>query len=152
MDAQCRIRAASTADLAAIGRIEAASFPDPWSRRAFQAHLRDLFLVAECDGAVMGYLVARVMSDEGEILNVAVDPARRTAGVGRALLDASLDALAAAGVRAVFLEVRVSNSAARRLYAASGFAEVGRRRGYYAAPVEDAVVMRREMGWPSRSA
>lgn len=144
MDARYRIRAASTADLDAVGRIEAVSFADPWSRRAFQAHLRDLFLVVECDGAVTGYLVARVMSDEAEILNVAVDPARRTAGIGRALLATSLDALTAAGVRAVFLEVRVSNDAARRLYEASGFAEIGRRRGYYADPVEDAVVMRRE--------
>jgi len=146
MDARCRIRAASTADLDAIVRIEAASFADPWSRRAFHAHLRDLFLVAECEGAVAGYLVARAMSSEGEILNVAVHPDRRTAGIGRALLEASLDALDAAGVNAVFLEVRESNAAARRLYEASGFTEIGRRRGYYAEPVEDALVLRRDRG------
>ena len=145
MAAPCRIRAASTADLDAIARIEAASFADPWSRRAFQAHLRDLFLVAESGGAVAGYLVARVMGDEAEILNVAVDSSLRGAGIGRALLEASLETLRDAGVSAVFLEVRVSNAAARRLYEANGFAEVGRRRGYYDDPVEDAVLMRREV-------
>jgi ribosomal-protein-alanine N-acetyltransferase len=143
MDARCRIRAASTADLDAIARIEAASFADPWSRRAFHAHLRDLFLAAECDSGVAGYLVARAMGDEAEILNVAVDATLRETGIGRALLEASLQTLRAAGVSAVFLEVRVSNAPARRLYEASGFAEVGRRRGYYDDPVEDAVVMRR---------
>jgi [ribosomal protein S18]-alanine N-acetyltransferase len=142
MDARCRIRAASTADLDAVARIERASFADPWSRRAFQVHLHDLFLVADRDGTVAGYVIGRVTGAEGEILNIAVDPSRRTNGLGRALLDASLDALRAAGVESVFLEVRVSNTAARRLYEAGGFTEIGRRRGYYDRPVEDAVVMR----------
>jgi ribosomal-protein-alanine N-acetyltransferase len=144
MDARCRIRAASTADLDAIARIEAASFADPWPRRAFQAHLRDLFLVAESTSGVAGYLVARLMGDEAEILNVAVRPDARGAGLGRTLLEGALVALRGLKAAAVFLEVRVSNAAARQLYETAGFTEVGRRRGYYSAPVEDALILRRD--------
>ena len=144
MDAPCRIRAASTADLETIARIEAASFADPWPRRAFQAHLRDVFLVAESGGAVAGYLVARLMGAEAEILNVAVRPDARGGGIGGALLDGALDSLKELKAAAVFLEVRVSNAAARRLYETAGFTEVGRRRGYYSAPVEDALILRRD--------
>ena len=144
MDARCRIRAASTADLDAIARIESASFADPWPRRAFQAHLRDVFLVAESARDVAGYVVARLMGDEAEILNVAVRPDARGGGIGRALLDGVLDGLKELQAAAVFLEVRVSNAAARRLYEIAGFTEVGRRRGYYSAPVEDALILRRD--------
>jgi ribosomal-protein-alanine N-acetyltransferase len=144
MDARCRIRAASTADLDAIARIEASSFADPWPRRAFQAHLRDLFLVAESSSRVVGYLVARPMGDEAEILNVAVHPNARGAGLGHGLLQSALRVLQDLDVAAVFLEVRVSNVAARRLYDASGFTEVGKRRNYYADPVEDALILRRD--------
>jgi len=145
MDAPCRIRAASTADLDTIAHIEAASFADPWSRRAFQAHLRDVFLVAEAADGVAGYLVARLMGVEAEILNVAVRPGARGGGIGRALLDGALESLKALAAAAVFLEVRVSNAAARRLYETAGFTEVGRRRGYYSAPVEDALILRRDL-------
>ncbi len=144
MDARCRIRAASTADLDAIARIEAASFADPWPRRAFQAHLGDPFFVAESAHGVAGYLVARLMGDEAEILNVAVRPDARGAGIGRTLLEGALVALKGLKAMAVFLEVRVSNVAARRLYETVGFTEVGRRRAYYAAPVEDALILRRD--------
>jgi len=66
----------------------------------------------------------------------------RRRGVGRALVHRVLTTWAAAGVSAVFLEVRESNLPAQRLYEAFGFQEVGRRRCYYQHPVEDAVVLR----------
>ena len=144
MDAPCRIRAASSADLPAIAGIEAVTFPDPWSVRVFAAHLADLFLVAEHADRVVGYIIARVMGDEAEILNVAVETAARGDGIGHALLDACLAHLDRAGAPTVYLEVRPSNAPALRLYASRGFAEVGRRRGYYATPREDALVLRRE--------
>jgi len=144
MDGTCRIRAASSADLPAVARIEAATFPDPWSARVFTAHLADLFLIAERPDGVVGYLIARAMDDEAEILNVAVETVARGGGIGRALLDACLAHLERAGVRSIYLEVRPSNAPALRLYASRGFAVVGRRRGYYAAPREDALVLRRD--------
>lgn len=146
MDARCRIRAASSADLAAVAGIEAAVFPDPWSIAAFRAHLADCFLVAESDGGMVGYLVARVVGPEAEILNVAVAPTERRRGAARRLVSHVLARFDAAGVTSTFLEVRASNGAALALYAAAGFREVGRRRGYYRMPREDALVLLRDGG------
>lgn len=91
-----------------------------------------------------GYVVALDAADEGEILNLAVAPAGRRRGLGRALVQDILGALAERGVRYVYLEVRESNAPARALYAAHGFKEVGRRTQYYRRPVEDAIVLRRD--------
>jgi ribosomal-protein-alanine N-acetyltransferase len=144
MDDGCRIRTASPADLAAVAAIEAVAFSDPWSPAAFRAHLADLFLVADAGGAVSGYVIARAVGQEAEILNLAVEPAARGRGIGEALLAEALRRLGAGGRSAVYLEVRPSNTAARRLYAAAGFREVAVRRGYYRAPREDALVLRRD--------
>jgi ribosomal-protein-alanine N-acetyltransferase len=146
MDEACRIRAASSADIGAVAAIEAGAFSDPWSPAAFRTYLDHLFLVADADGAVLGYLVAWASGSEAEILNLAVRPTARRRGVGRILLWDALGRLAAAGVSSVFLEVRPSNVAARALYAGAGFREVGIRRGYYRAPPEDALVLRRDGG------
>src|SRR5207253_2646093 len=90
----------------------------------------------------LGYVVAWFAADEGEIANLAVDPPARGRGLGAALLDAALAEASGRGVTAVYLEVRESNATARRLYASRGFVEVGRRRGYYRKPPEDAIVLR----------
>ncbi len=96
----------------------------------------------EGTGAIAGYIVALDAADEGEILNLAVAPAGRRNGLGRALVQHILEALTARGVRQVYLEVRESNAPARALYAAHGFKEVARRTQYYRRPVEDAIVLR----------
>ena len=90
----------------------------------------------------MGYIVGRSVLDQGEILNLGVALRARRRGVGRALVRHLLAALAVTGVRSVFLEVRESNVPALRLYEGFGFQEVGRRRGYYRRPLEDAIVLR----------
>ena len=92
-----------------------------------------------------GYIIGHHALDEAEILNLGVAPPRRQHGLGRALVEAMLGLLADLAVVNVFLEVRESNAVARRMYAALGFAEVGRRRGYYRLPTEDAVVLRAEI-------
>jgi ribosomal-protein-alanine acetyltransferase len=99
---------------------------------------------AQGTGAIAGYVVALDAADEGEILNLAVAPAGRRTGLGRALVQHMLEALTARGVRQVYLEVRESNAPARALYAAHGFTEIGRRQQYYRRPVEDAIVLRRD--------
>ena len=144
-DASFRVRPTLPADLPAIQAIEAVSFSDPWSARDFLETLAAgvLFLAAvDDDGRVLGYLVARQMADEGEILNVGVDPQRRRIGVGHALVSAALARLQALGARQVYLEVRESNLAARALYGGFGFAEVSKRVKYYRRPVEDAILLR----------
>jgi ribosomal-protein-alanine acetyltransferase len=139
------IRPARVADVARITPIERRCFSDPWSVAAFEDVFRfplGLSLVAERNGEIGGYLVARAVVGEGEIMNLAVAPEHRGAGLGRRLLEAGLTALAERGVHQVFLEVRAGNAAARALYQRQGFLPVGRRAGYYRNPVEDAIVLR----------
>ena len=133
-----RIRPATPADVPAILAVERAVFSDPWTTEQFADLTADLTLVGLEDGQLRGYVVARQVADEAEILNLAVEPERRRAGVGSALMGAALARLAENGVRTVHLEVRASNAEAFGFYARWGFSEVGRRRAYYRRPVEDA--------------
>jgi len=137
-----RIRPAGEADLPAIADIERAVYSDPWPLESFRSLLGRLMLVAESHEEVAGYLVAHHAADMGEILNVAVHPDRQRSGIGTALVEDALWQLACQGVAIVFLEVRESNTTAQRLYESMGFEAVGKRRGYYRQPTEDAVVMR----------
>ncbi len=127
-----------------VHTIEQAVFSDPWSARDFRECVVSdvVFLVAAGPDGVAGYVIAQDAADEGEILNLAVAPARHRGGIGRALVARTLATLARRGASRVFLEVRESNAAARALYAALGFGEVGRRPRYYRRPVEDAIVLR----------
>ncbi|MDQ3696589.1 MAG: ribosomal protein S18-alanine N-acetyltransferase [Gemmatimonadota bacterium] len=140
------IRPATLKDVDRIAGIEAESFSDAWHRRSFVQLVDDgrvFFRVAtRPDGGVIGYIVAWFVADEGEIANVAVAPDARGRGVGTALLDDAMSAAAGLGVAALYLDVRESNTAARALYASRGFAEVGRRRGYYRRPSEDGLILR----------
>jgi ribosomal-protein-alanine N-acetyltransferase len=138
-----------TADLGAVAAIERAAFSDPWSERSFRDALSQaaIYFVAarSDDGGVLGYVVAWFVADEGQIANLAVAPVGWGKGIGRALLTAALGEAIARGATDVYLEVRDSNLRARRLYGSCGFKEVGRRRGYYRLPVEDAIVLRRTL-------
>jgi ribosomal-protein-alanine N-acetyltransferase len=143
------IRPAAPADLEAIAAIERASFGDPWSLKSFTDSLAHTFVrmnVAEDEAGIAGYSVVWVSGEECELANLAVDPARRRTGLGTLLLDALLQQAHDERLMVMFLEVRASNTAARRLYAGRGFHEVGRRPDYYKNPVEDALVLRRDLG------
>jgi [ribosomal protein S18]-alanine N-acetyltransferase len=97
--------------------------------------------IAEEGGCVCGLVAFRVMADEAEILNLAVDSSRRRRGLGSLLVEHVIAACKSEGATRVFLEVRDSNRVARDFYARMGFAEAGRRRQYYRHPVEDALVL-----------
>lgn len=149
-----RLRAATAADVPAVAAIERAAFSDPWSPSSFATLLGNPaveFAVAERGGAVLGYTVLWVAADEAELANVAVSAAARGRGVGALLVDNALAAAARRGAATVYLEVRESNVAARRLYASRHFADVGRRRGYYRNPVEDALVLARPLTSPGNA-
>jgi [ribosomal protein S18]-alanine N-acetyltransferase len=145
-DAEPVIRRMTAEDLDAVLEIERASFTMPWTRETFRGLLRrtDAHLfVAEVDGRVVGYAAVWVVLDQAELGDVAVAEGWRRRGLGRRLLEAVLALMPDVGVRELFLEVRVSNDAARRLYEGYGFVEVGRRANYYERPREDALVLRR---------
>lgn len=142
-------RPLTEADVDQVADLERRVFPDPWPRQAFLDALSEpgtgAFVVKRTDGLVAGHGICRSISDEGEILNLAIEPALRGLGLGSHLLDSMLGWLAARGARAVFLEVRRSNQAAVRLYQKAGFATSGVRRAYYRLPVEDALTMGLDM-------
>ena len=146
------VRPARLVDVPAVLEIERAVFSDPWSAQSFREALGHPAVYFSCvrrdEGELLGYVVAWFIADEGEIANLAVARSAWGAGIGRALLDAALTEAASRGVTAVYLEVRESNERARRLYQSSKFEEVGRRRGYYRRPVEDAIVLRRTLDVP----
>ena len=97
-----------------------------------------LWVAAEGE-RVAGFLVGRSLGmGEGEILNLAVAPECRRSGVGRALVGAFLEEFPGGA----YLEVRESNAAALGLYKSMGFKEVSRRKGFYEAPAEAAIVMK----------
>ena len=142
------LRPAKPSDVSRIAAIEAQSFSDPWSASSFRSLVSGglvWFRVAADDvtGEVIGYILVWFAADEAELANIAVAPGMRGRRIGAALLDQALAAAEERGTTHMFLEVRDSNERARALYASRGFEEVGRRRGYYRRPVEDALILRR---------
>ena len=97
--------------------------------------------VAEVGGVIVGFVLYRVVADEMEILNLAVDAGARKQGIGSSLIAQAIERARSAGVKKVFLEVRESNAGARGFYAAARFIDNGRRKAYYSQPVEDAMVL-----------
>lgn len=102
---------------------------------------KGIFLVAEQDGAVAGYVGCQTVLDEGYITNVAVSPDCRRQGIGRALIAELTERAKRAGLAFVTLEARESNAPAITLYEGAGFRRVGVRKNFYTAPAEDAVLM-----------
>jgi len=96
-------------------------------------------------GNLVGFLIARRMADEMEILNLAVEPAERRRGVAGRLLEAALERGRACGVKRIFLEVRASNAGAIAFYEHGGFVRTGRRPRYYTEPLEDGWVLSRKL-------
>jgi ribosomal-protein-alanine N-acetyltransferase len=142
------LRDMTASDLAAVVAIERASYSVPWSDTTFRGLLRRRdaeMVIAEADGRVVGYAVFWCVLDQGELGNVAVAGESRGLHIGARLVEDVIRRAARRRVRDVFLEVRPSNTVARRLYERHGFEPVGRRRNYYQQPVEDALVLRRHI-------
>jgi ribosomal-protein-alanine N-acetyltransferase len=142
------LRPALSSDVDAVAGIERASFSDPWSARAFLPLLREsstLFLVATSSPGdeILGYAVAWFVGEEAELANLAVSPTARRRGVGAIVLTHVIAEAVRRQCRTLFLEVRESNATARSLYLRHGFEQVGRRKRYYVAPQEDALVLRK---------
>ncbi len=130
--------------LDALRKLEERCFSVPWTREQLRAELPDAhheFLAAESGEDVLGYVGMMYVLDEGYISNVAVAPEHRRQGIAAALLRELLRRAEALGLSFVTLEVRASNEAAIALYGGFGFLPVGRRKGYYSEPKEDALLM-----------
>jgi len=131
-------------DIPEIIGLERESFTTPWSESSFRSEIENPYsitLVAMREGRLIGYICANCRFGEGHILNLAVHPSGRRMGIAKYLINAALDHMKANNCLFVYLEVRVSNIPAQKLYRGLGFDEVGRRKLYYYYPVEDAVIM-----------
>lgn len=131
-------------DLAAVIEIERMSFSTPWSETSFFNEMKkpkSFLKVAKKGGKVVGYICGCWIIDEGHILDVAVHPEYRRLSIASMLVSLGIERLRKEGCRFVFLEVRVSNEPATKMYSKFGFEIIGTRKDYYASPVEDAVIM-----------
>ena len=140
------VRKMEASDVEAVARNEALCFSMPWTREQLGSQLPDamhVFLVADADGAAVGYVGMMHVVDEGYISNVAVAPEYRRRGAADALIAALVDRCAELSLAFVTLEVRRSNYPAIALYEKHGFVRVGERRDYYELPREDALLMTR---------
>lgn len=132
-----------------LARLDAECFNPAWDAPAYARLLQEptgcAWLVLDPQHNPVGWIACHRVAEEAEILRLGVLPAMRRQGWGQRLLEYALDRLAESAVGTVFLEVRGGNSAALALYGRAGFREIGRRRGYYRDPAEDAVLMGREI-------
>lgn len=143
-DPLLRIRPMQVEDIAAVLAVESAAYHHPWTEGIFRDCLRVGYCcwVCELDGQAVGHGVMSIAVGEAHVLNVCISPSWQGLGLGRRLLDRLLRIAREHHADTAYLEVRVSNESARKLYESAGFNQVGNRRDYYPhhRGREDAVV------------
>ena len=144
-----KIRAFRPPDASTLAEIlrdsaEAAQWP-PESYANLARSSSGIVLVCEANARVVAFVAARQVTDEAEILNIAVRPDCRRKGIASALLLAALKKFRRSAIARVFLELRESNLPARALYNRHGFVPSGHRKAYYPNPTEDALCMQKEL-------
>jgi [ribosomal protein S18]-alanine N-acetyltransferase len=140
------LEAATLDDVDALLALERASSTHPWTRQGFEGAIHGgagerVAVLREASRTAAGFCVWQEVADEVHVHNIVIAAAQRRRGLGRRLLAACLTLAARRGAHRGILDVRAGNRAALSLYESLGFREVGRRRGYYSEPAEDAVVM-----------
>src|SRR5262245_49186075 len=139
------LRAMRLDDLPQVTAIEAQSQLDPWPQQSFRAELENPRvaqpLVAVRKNEIVGYVVPWFIEDEMQISTLDVKENYRRQGLARLMLSHVLRMALQRRCRQVFLEVRKSNLAARRLYEGLGFVMDGLRPRYYSCGQEDAILM-----------
>ena len=133
--------------VAQVAALEKQCFSDPWSENSVASELENplsLWLIAEEDGAVCGYVGSQTVLDETDMMNIAVHPDCRRKGIAAALITELVSRLKARGSRILRLEVRESNLPAIALYKAMGFTQLGLRKNYYRNPKENALILGKE--------
>jgi len=137
-----KIRRMKENDLQEVVEIERLSFPSPWPKESFLLELQNPYsnlFVWEEEGEILGYIIWRVIAGEVHILNISVHPKMRRMGIGKKLMEFCLEE--EKGSHHIFLEVRVSNKPAIKLYEKLGFRKIARIKNYYNFPKQDAFLM-----------
>ncbi len=148
MDNSYSFRMAAEADAAELAMISEKSLHYFWNEKDFAealAYSQAKVYVCEAGAKLLGYVILYHAADEGEIPSIAVRPSARRRGVGSFLLRELMEKGGELGVRKIFLEVRESNEPAQSLYEAAGFLRVGVRKNFYDEPVEDGIIMVKEL-------
>ena len=132
-------------DLPAVLDVEQAAYDHPWSENIFQDCLRVGYycVVSEFDGRIVGHGIMSLGVGECHLLNICIHPDYQRRRLGNQLVNYLLDLARWKKIRMAFLEVRVSNQAAYKLYTKLGFDEIGVRKNYYPSPRgrEDALIL-----------
>lgn len=141
---QIMVRDMVEGDIGAVVSIEKMSFTTPWSETSFFTEVykrQSIAKVALSEEDIVGHICVEYVLDEGNILDLAIRPDFRGLGIASLLLKNVIEELKTVGCRSLYLEVRASNEAARKLYQGFGFRVTGTRKKYYVAPIEDAALM-----------
>lgn len=120
---------------------------EAWSEKSVASELENelaLWIVAEDNGQVLGYVGSQTVMDETDMMNIAVHPDYRNQGIATGLIVGLVGALKLRGSHSLTLEVRASNESAQKLYEKLGFVLAGKRPRYYQNPKEDAYILRKE--------
>ena len=140
-----QLRPMQAGDIETVAAVEKAAAEFPWPQSQFKNSLGSDHdcMVLDVEGVVLGFMIFSRVLDETTLLNIAVYPDIQGKGYGRLLLGSGLKAQQEQGAKQCFLEVRVSNVSAKRLYDSLRFNIVGERKNYYPAKTdrENAYVM-----------
>lgn len=147
--AEYMIRSISKRDTKQLAELDKVCFAVPWSEQAFIDETENElanYIIAEDNGAVIGYVGYWKVVDEGHITNIAVSPDCRRKGIASEMLSRIIKSAYDDNLYLLTLEVRKSNIAAQKLYEKFGFEPLGERKNYYHLPTEDAVIMTLMLG------
>jgi len=141
------IRKAIDGDIPQVVALDNAGFPTPWSESTYQKEVNNskgLFYVAlltDQQSVMAGFILSWAVVDQLHILRVTVKNDLRKMGIGRALVEKTLEEAKTSGLKMALLEVRERNTAAIKLYLSLNFITVGLRRKYYTDTGEDALLL-----------
>jgi len=132
-------------DIEAILEIEQVAFKSPWPREVFEMEFKNNraynIVCVDNTGTLVGYCLSWLIYDEIHILKVAVNESCQNQGLGRSMIEDTLEYFIAKGANHAILEVRLDNVSAIALYEKLGFEEIRIRKNYYRETNEDALIM-----------
>ena len=145
---EIKIRKMNTEDVDKVMKIELKSFSMPWSRETYISDLCSDFgeyIVADVNGEIAGYGGIFIILDEAHVVTIAIAENFKSQGIGKTIMEKMLKIAISKNVNKVFLEVRVSNIPAIKLYKKLGFQKIAVRKAYYTDNMEDAYIMQKEI-------